>query len=63
MSGYTDETIVRNGVLEPGILLLEKPFTREALIGKVRDALGQSLAAMGGNGADPVAEPMNRSAD
>ena len=47
MSGYTDETIVRNGVLEPGILLLEKPFTCEALIGKVRDALGQPLSARG----------------
>jgi CheY-like chemotaxis protein/two-component sensor histidine kinase len=43
MSGYTDETIARSGVLEPGILLLEKPFTREALVAKVRDALGQEV--------------------
>ena len=61
MSGYTDETIVRNGVLEPGILLLEKPFTREALIGKVRDALGQPLAAPDSAGADSVTELLNRS--
>ncbi len=39
-SGYTDQTIVRNGMLDPGILLLEKPYTREALIRKVRVALG-----------------------
>jgi two-component system, cell cycle sensor histidine kinase and response regulator CckA len=56
MSGYTDETIVRSGVLEPGILLLEKPFTREALIGKVRDALRQRLGVPGVAGADSVTE-------
>ena len=43
MSGYTDETIVRNGVLEPGILLLEKPFTREALIGRCATLWGITL--------------------
>ena len=47
MSGYTDETIVRNGVLEPGILLLEKPFTREALIGKVRSCSWRHRAQPG----------------
>jgi two-component system cell cycle sensor histidine kinase/response regulator CckA len=62
MSGYTDETILRSGVLKPGILLLEKPFTREALIGKVRDALGQPLAASGGAGAYSVTEQLNSSA-
>jgi len=62
MSGYTDETIVRNGVLEPGIVLLEKPFTREALIGKVRDALGQPLAAPGEAGADSITELLKPSA-
>jgi two-component system cell cycle sensor histidine kinase/response regulator CckA len=43
MSGYTGDTIARSGVLEPGILLLEKPFTRQALIAKVRDALGHRV--------------------
>ena len=56
MSGYTDETIVRSGVLKSGILLLEKPFTREALIGRVRDALGQPLGAPGGTGVDSITE-------
>jgi CheY-like chemotaxis protein len=39
MSGYTEEAIVRNGVLNPGIALLRKPFTYEALGRKIREVL------------------------
>jgi PAS domain S-box-containing protein len=38
-SGYTDESIVRHGILEPGIAYLQKPFTPDSLAHKVRDVL------------------------
>jgi CheY-like chemotaxis protein len=39
MSGYTDETIVRHGVLEEGVNFFQKPFSMEALVLKVREVL------------------------
>jgi CheY-like chemotaxis protein len=39
MSGYTDEAIVKHGVLEPGIAFIYKPFTADALYGKLREVL------------------------
>src|SRR6266478_3523844 len=39
MSGYTDEVIAHRGVLAEGTLLVQKPFTRNKLLQKVREAL------------------------
>ena len=40
MSGYTDNAIARHGVLAPGLAFLQKPFTPEALVSKVREVIG-----------------------
>jgi len=39
MSGYTDDSIVRHGILSGDFLFLPKPFTRATLLEKVREAL------------------------
>jgi hypothetical protein len=45
VSGYTDSTILRHGMLEPGITLLQKPFTSGALVRKVRELLDRGHKA------------------
>ena len=39
ISGYTDNAIVRHGMLEPGLAYLQKPFRPHALVRKVREVL------------------------
>ncbi len=39
MSGYTNDAIVHHGVLESGIFFIEKPFSQEALMRKLREVL------------------------
>ena len=39
ISGYTDDEIIRRGVVEQGIRLLQKPFAPDELARKVREAL------------------------
>lgn len=47
MSGYTEKMAVQNGGLEAGTELLEKPFTPEALIRKVREVLDEAMGSQG----------------
>ena len=56
MSGYTNEIIAQHGVLEEGLVFIQKPFTIHALAGKIREALGgkgnrlpQGTTAMAGS--------------
>jgi hypothetical protein len=39
MSGYTEDSIVRHGVLNPGIAFLHKPFTSDTLGRKISEVL------------------------
>jgi PAS domain S-box-containing protein len=41
ISGYTDDAVVRHGILEQGTPFLQKPFTPDALAQKVRKVLDQ----------------------
>jgi FixJ family two-component response regulator len=44
MSGHTDKGIVHDGVLEPDIEFLAKPFTADALLAAVEKALGDAAS-------------------
>ena len=41
-SGYTDNTILRHGVLEEGVAFLQKPYTASSLAKKVHATLTES---------------------
>ncbi len=42
MSGYTDDAIVHHGILDSGIVYLQKPFTPNVLLEKIRKVLDSS---------------------
>jgi CheY-like chemotaxis protein len=44
MSGYTDDAITRHGVLEAGVTYVQKPFSPDALVRKVREVLDEEEA-------------------
>ena len=39
MSGYTDDAIVRRGLLDPSVVFLQKPFTLDALSRKLKEVM------------------------
>jgi two-component system, cell cycle sensor histidine kinase and response regulator CckA len=56
-SGYTDDAIVRHGVLEPGIAFIQKPYRPKALAHKIREVLDECPAQALSSAARKNLEP------
>jgi DNA-binding NtrC family response regulator len=45
ISGYADESLAPDGILKPGTVLVQKPFTMRILSAKLREVLGNPTTA------------------
>ncbi|MEI9935787.1 MAG: response regulator [Pseudomonadota bacterium] len=54
MSGYTNDTVVRHGVLDGAIAFIQKPITPQALARKVREVLDVDHSAVRAASATPA---------
>lgn len=64
MSGYTDGAIEVRGNLKPGLVVLRKPFTRDALLRAIEGAMAAPANGVGNSEADSfVGQPVQAIGD
>lgn len=57
MSGYTENTLLRRGIRNLNAAYLQKPFTLQALVEKVREVLAEARIQVGILRSEPFIEP------
>jgi CheY-like chemotaxis protein len=60
VSGYTDDEVLRHGVMEADVAFLQKPFTPEALVERVRELLDSGAGARSQSPASAVDRQASR---
>jgi CheY-like chemotaxis protein len=55
MSGYAQPVLTENGTLQPGVIIIEKPFTRRDLLDRVHARLHHGAPGEGDDGTERLA--------
>ena len=58
-SGYTDDAIARQGVLDPGVAFIQKPYRPKALARKIREVLDGPSTKANNHTASGLQTPIN----
>jgi len=58
-SGYTDDSIARQGVLDPGVVFIQKPYRPKALARKIREVLSGPSTKASNHTPSDLETPIN----